>query len=232
MRRTNKYHKFLFFSKKRINYTKFFRLDEKFLYFYKSKWEFSKNFFFKRKFRNLAVNNLNYKVKSFRFGWFFLKNNFREKLLSKINLNLHFDNNFKKSYWKKKLCHDKSYWKNNLFLYFLVLPEFRLSIFLWRLQIFKSPYESALAIKNKNVVVGGKPLSSNYLLKKGDIIQILNVSSDELNPLKKITPFYEYDYYTKTFIILYNWYDLSIKNFYFSYNQRFDLKSCQSFFKQ
>ena len=24
MRRTNKYHKFLFFSKKRINYTKFF----------------------------------------------------------------------------------------------------------------------------------------------------------------------------------------------------------------
>lgn len=37
MRRTNKYHKFLFFSKKRINYTKFFKLDRKFQDLKKSK---------------------------------------------------------------------------------------------------------------------------------------------------------------------------------------------------
>lgn len=231
MRRTNKYHKFLFFSKKRINYTKFFKLDRKFQDLKKSKWDFSKNFFLKRSFKNLAINNLNYKVKSFRFGWFFLKKKFREKLLSKINLNLYFDNNFKKSYWKRSFSYDKNCLKKNLFLFFLISPEFRLNIFLWRLQIFKSPYESALAIKNKKVVIKGKVLSKNYLLKKGDIIQILKSPSVNFNSLKKITPFYEYDYYTRTFIILYNWYDLSIKNFYFSYNQHFDLKSYQSFLK-
>ena len=97
--------------------------------------------------------------------------------------------------------------KRHLFLSGLILAEFRISIFLSRIQIFNSAYEASQALKNKQVLVNGKKISKNYLLKKGDIISILKFPTNSksfFSYSKRLSPFYEYDYYTNTFVILFD----------------------------
>jgi len=93
---------------------------------------------------------------------------------------------------------------NSLFLN----PLFMLKILLWKLNIFKSSFESAHNIDCGFVLVNGCKKSNNYILKKGDVISfdkknVANLSSDFAN-LSLLFSFLEFDLYTGTFVVVKN----------------------------
>jgi ribosomal protein S4 len=101
-----------------------------------------------------------------RFGTKRLKNQFRENLLTKQRLNAFYNlQNFK----LKKLVQQSTYKKTNI-LYFL---EKRLDVSLFRTGLVNSLFQSRQLINHKKVFVNKQLQSqSNFILKKGDLIEI------------------------------------------------------------
>ena len=228
MRSIKKYKKFAFYNKRLANHSLFSEIPSKILNFKKPKWESFK--ILKNKKKKLAINSVDYKVKSYKMGWSRLKSSFKDSLIVKNNINNSFDHNFKSSFWKKSLRIKRSFMKNSLFSSFLVLPEFRVNVFLWRLQVFNSTFEASQALQNELVLVNNKQVSKNYFLKKGDVISLKKeVLLNKTPEFSKILPFFEYDYYSKTFVIVLNWQDISPKDSYLFVNEFFDLKAFKSF---
>jgi ribosomal protein S4 len=102
---------------------------------------------------------------------------------------------------------------------YLIRPEFRLDVFLWRLKFFSSCYEARKAINDSQIVINNNIKHPNYFLHKGDIIRfssqmyhstsnLRNLLSKKLDNIKFLT-FVELDYYTNTAIILKNYNELT-----------------------
>ena len=85
----------------------------------------------------------------------------------------------------------------------LVYPEFRLDILANRLELASSSFAARQSIHNGEILVNKKRVSSNYIIKSGDIISFgPTVKFLDLRNSNKIFPFLEVDYYTKTIIVL------------------------------
>ena len=102
---------------------------------------------------------------------------------------------------------------------YIMKPEFRIDIFLWRLNFFSSCYHCKQNISTKKIRVNGKTTHSNYFLKKGDIIHIdssvyniynhfANFVNKKSHTLRFLT-FIEVDYYTHTIVVLKNYNELT-----------------------
>ena len=228
MRRLKKYKKFSFYDKTITNHSLLSSIPSKIYKFKKPKWQILQSFG-KRKKQKLFINNSVSKLKSYKQGWSFLKAFYKKGHIEKNNLNLYFDNIIKTSFWKKYLK-SKNQSKRLLFLTCLVLPHFRIDIFLWKALLFKSPYESRQALQNKLVLINNRSVSGNYILKKGDVISFTkNVQLNFTSEFVNIFPFVESDYYSKTFVVLTNWFDLNFKDCIFFTNQFFDLNSFKNY---
>jgi len=230
MRRLKKFKKYNFYNKSKLNHSIFSKLPVKINSLKKSKWNLLKQFD-KYSSTKIFINNGVSNLKSLNQEWSMLRNFYRDSLFVKNNINIYFDNNFKSKFWKKLLRDKKSLNKQTLFLLCLVYPEFRLDILLWRLDYFKSPFQSRQAINQNLISVNDNFVSGNYLLKKGDVVKILtNKIEVSISNSIKFFPFVEIDYYSKTIVVLCNWNDLKFEECFYFINQLFDLRKFKSFF--
>lgn len=102
----------------------------------------------------------------------------------------------------------------------VVRPLFRLDIFLTTLYIFKSVYAARQIINCGFVLVNGVVVFANYQLQKNDIITFNSTDSythiinriirQQALGYYRLFNFIEYDYYTKSFIILRDYRTLSL----------------------
>jgi hypothetical protein len=111
----------------------------------------------------------------------------------------------------KNLEFDKNSSANFIISYF-----FRLDIFLSKIGLFNSVYETINAIRNKLVYVNYKITTNNlYYLRCGDIIILKNFLSlkKERKEFNFFNCFFEADYYLNTIIIMKSLNSLSKKDF-------------------
>lgn len=98
--------------------------------------------------------------------------------------------------------------KKDLLFYYYIRPLFKIDIFLWYAHVFPSVYAARQSVNYGFVLVNNVKVCSNYILKLGDIISIRKSNRDVGQILKKYNgnqtyfPFIESDYYTKTFVVV------------------------------
>jgi ribosomal 50S subunit-recycling heat shock protein len=164
-------------------------------------------------FNDTSICKVNYKI------WDKIKNHYKDGLYIKNSIYKLFDNSFSTRYYKKKLLNKNLFFLKNIILNSIIKPNFRLDILLWKLNFFKSPYESKQAIQTGHIFVNNKIQFQNSFVKKGDIISFkLNSNGTNVNFLNKFEPdllfsFTEIDYYSSTIIILKDYYNLSNEDF-------------------
>ena len=229
MRRLKKYKKYNFYDKFKSNHTSFSIVPSKISSFKKTKWKVLQGFV-NLKYKKTFINNSKIKVKSWSSEIPKVNRYFKENLALKNNLFLYFNNSFKTSFWKKTF-NKKIGQKKSLFLKSLVYPEFRLDILANRLELASSSFAARQSIHNGEILVNKKRVSSNYIIKSGDIISFgPTVKFLDLRNSNKIFPFLEVDYYTKTIIVLVDWHNLDFEDSFYFVNQFFNLQKLKNFF--
>ena len=230
MKRLNKYKKYGFYNKSKLNHSYFSELPKKIYTFKKTKWKSLQEFGKLPKNKKFFINNSTLKLKAQNIEVFKLINSYKNSWQIKNNLNLYFNNSLKRKFWQKLISKKNIDRKKFLFLNCLVYPEFKIDLLLDRLKIYTSNYSARQAIQRGEVLINDKKVSSNYIVKKGDIISFS--SKDNVLQIKnsnKIFPFLEIDFYTKTIIIISNWDDLNFKECYYFIDQFFDLQKFKEF---
>lgn len=230
MWRLKKYKKYSFYNKSKTSHSYFSVLPSKIQSFKKTKWLFLQEFGKLSLNQKLFINNSVLKVKSQGREISKLRNSYKNSWSTKNNLNLYYNNTFKNIFWKKALKKTTTTNKRSLFLSCLVYPEFKLDILLYRLEFYNSNFFARQAIQNKEVLVNGKQVEGNYVLKKGDVISFMKEKNFlNLKNSNKIFPFLEVDYYVKTIVLLSNWQDLKFDECYYFINQFFNLQKFKEY---
>lgn len=211
MRLNKKYKKF---SKLNIIHKDF---PTRLLNFHRTKWKkikqvllnrpIKKNFFWSSK-------QLMYTKK-----WFRCKSKYLTGVRLKNYFDCLYDQAFSLIFYKNLKYLNKKVNKMLEYKIYLIKPEFRIDIFLWRLYFFSSCYHSKQGIITKKVKVNGQNVHQNYFLKKGDVINLELLSYYTENSFKyllnkrlntaHLCTFIEIDYYTNTIIILKNYNELT-----------------------
>jgi len=173
----------------------------------------------------------NIKIKFFLKKWEEIKRYYKEGLDLKNTFLQLFDNSNRRHIRKEKLK-SKMCSSNYLqYVTFLIKPEFKLTVLLWRLNFFKTCYEASQSIHKGNVFLNSKRVhKSNIFFKKGDILSlkeenfflILNLKKSSLSNI--FYTFVEVDYYTRTLIIIKDFNKLTLNDFYILIPYRFNLK--------
>ena len=191
--------------------TKNFLLEcpNKILNFKKSNWLLYKNILNKRdKKRSYFIDYSIIGCK--KHGGFQKKFSFGMNLKLRRLLVQHFDcaiklHSFKRMVLKNLKAENKS--NVNIIKEILVCFEYRLDILLYRLNFFASSYEARKWINSGVVLVNESVCNKhNYIVKKGDIINITNLTkslSELLTRKQQIShfnSFLEVDYYSRTVI--------------------------------
>jgi len=212
----------------------FERFPLRILNFKTSKWKkvqerYSKAFWKKKIFVNTLLIKLSYRK------WDKLSNYYRDGNRLKNSIINLFDKSFSSSYFKKVLRSSSFYSKmSEMYLYFLIKPEFRIDILLWKLNFFSSSYEARQAINENKVSVNDKYIYSNYYLLKGDVIsfnnkfdmKFLNIVQNRNKSLSisTVLSFVEVDYYSNTIVIVKSVKDLTADDFYLLIRSSYNLK--------
>ena len=111
--------------------------------------------------------------------WAHLRFIYRENLIAKRKLFYYFNLRSKKSYIKNL---------NSTFL--LPRLEFKIDVLLWRIGIFESIAMARFALKNKYILLNGKPLTlSNYIVNYGDMMKVSMLFNFQLQ--QKIKQIYQ-----------------------------------------
>ena len=184
----------------------------------------------KKVFFNFKTNYVN-KV-SFK-KWEKIKTSFKAGLLLKRSLYAFFDNHLNSFYYKKVIRQfKKNFLIKNFIVNGLIKPFYRLDILLWKLNFFKSSYQSNQYILNKNVLLNEIPIKHCIFLKKGDIISLKKSINGNFNKgNKNIFSFAEIDYYTNTIIILKDFDELNFDDFFFFFNKTLNFKKLIDYIK-
>ena len=164
-------------------------------------------------------------------SWERVKKYYKKKLETKNLLHCIYENNLKSKDITKNLS--GTLVKRNLINNTILKPQFRVDILLWKLNFFSSSYESNQAVNSGFVFINGVNVKSNFFLKKGDVITFkrgYNSDSFFYNCVKKYAlhenflTFIEIDYYSKTAIVLKNYYELDYQDFLFLINEYLNIK--------
>jgi ribosomal protein S4 len=214
MRRNPKYK--IHFTTKNL----LFRCSKKISKFKKSKWNFwkkqLKKILKKKVFINHSLIPLNLKRLEKK------KSFFKNELLIRRDLKQIYDDSLKIKSIKKGLRYSKNVLQHNyiqLFLNAFLKLEYRLDILLYKFNFFPSVCKARQSIRQEDVLVNNYFISSNYIVKMGDVIKINNHIPDLTvvlnNTFQKTTfnSFAEVDYYAGAIIIVKNLNDLSIEDF-------------------
>lgn len=121
----------------------------------------------------------------------------------------------------------------------LLRPEFKLSILLWRLNLFCSCFQASQAIDEEKVIVNGKPVGNNFSVLKGDIICLISEDYKKNTNIRKskiqfsssdtISTFVEIDYYSNLIIIIKDLKELSGQDFLFMRPEFCNLKKIKDY---
>jgi len=223
MRVTPKYK--IFYQSKRIVGISPLRI----LKFRRTKWSKLQKFISKKTIpQKLAYKN-NFVTRISLKYWVKLKWNYKNSLLLK-SLSKQFSDGLIKTH-SNRLLRNRFHYR---FLDYLIKPYFKIDVLLWKLNFFNSRYESRQFINEGFVLVNNKKVKPNLFVKKGDFITFSNESFTH-TPQNYIInnqsafgitffTFIEADYYSKSFVIIKDSYDLSKEDFYFLTKTYFDIK--------
>lgn len=179
----------------------------------------------KNKFVNILL------IKNVFKSWEKIKKYYKKGLETKNLLNSLYENTITPQDISKNIT--KTLIKKNLVSNILLKPQFRIDILLWKLNFFSSSYESKQIINNNVVLVNGFSVKSNFFLKKGDVISFtyeLESKKYFFNCIKKYSlhenflTFVEIDYYTKTIIVLKDFFELDYQDFSLISNEYLNTK--------
>lgn len=146
------------------------------------------------------------------------KNNYKEKLSLMRTFSMSMDKRVTKLNLNYSLT--KGTWLRNILTDSLLRFEFRLDIFLWKLGVFKSPFQAYQSIAEKNVYVNGKSSKSNSFLNLGDIVFVVKhknscffkTGNNEIIA-NTFQSFIEKDNYSNRFVIVKKLSELSNEDF-------------------
>lgn len=156
---------------------------------------------------------LNFKISLPQARWINYKRRYGFGVRLKKYFDCLFDKAFSYIFFKKLQFLNKKHIKDLEYSIYLIRPEFRIDIFLWRLNFFSSCYEARSFIHNKEIKLNESVIShANYFLKCGDVISFNSKKFYTKSKFKlflnkrisnfKLFTFLEIDYYTNTFFIL------------------------------
>jgi hypothetical protein len=209
--------------KKKYNiYQKTFKILDFFptriLRFKKTKWKKFKRLY-KYFLNKPTLNNFKYRTFNFNKKFIKIKFNFKNNLLAKTSLLQLYNKTLSLKRIKKNFKNSIKF--NEMQINLFIKELFTLNILLWKLNIFNSVLEASSAINNQFVYVNNNVITSNYTLKKGDIISLnyLNFIPKINTVLKtnkvflKIYSFIDFDFYLGKIVILKNYSSVSLKEF-------------------
>jgi len=190
---------------------------------------FDDDFLFKIKKKNLSILNP-YLLKS-NFDKLEKVKNHSKNLIQIKNL---WNNIFRKSLNLKNVSRNSNFYlsKKGKILKYLIKPYYKLNILLWNLFFFSSPREASQQIAKKKVFVNNRIFTSTVLLTKGDIVSLeLNRSkmyfksfSRNYSFIKRYISFIEVDFETEIIIVIKDFKDLSIYDFFLLMNNSLSLR--------
>jgi ribosomal protein S4 len=121
----------------------------------------------------------------------------------------------------------------------LLKPEFKLSILLWKLNLFSSSFQALQAINEKKVYINGAPVKTNCLLFKGDIVRLRKENYKKNTDVRKsknyftssdiILSFAEVDYYSSIIVVVKDLENLSDQDLYFIKQEFYNLKKIKDY---
>jgi len=158
--------------------------------------------------------------------WYQLNKKFSTNLLLKRQYYQQFNYALGLKFFKKYIFLKNSKVSKSLVAYFLIKPKFRLDILLYFLNFFTSISMAQQEVIKKNVYVNNTLVSSNYFVKKGDIItfDVKFINSIKINAKQNVLSFLEIDYYTKTIVIIKNLEELTENDICTMNTKYFDVK--------
>lgn len=170
--------------------------------------------------------------------WKFYKLKYKNTVLTKKYFKCLFDQALSQHFYKKIKSLNPKLNKLLNYLFFILKPEFRLDIFLWRLHFFSSCHQSRNAINNKQILINGKKTHPNYYIKKGDIVTF-KCNNFFKQPIYKnnlklsfvntfLMTFVEFDFYTNTIVILKNVNDLNENDIFLLNNSDLNISNINS----
>jgi ribosomal protein S4 len=121
----------------------------------------------------------------------------------------------------------------------ILKPEFKLSILLWRLNLFCSSFQASQAIDEKKVIVNGKAVGNNFSILKGDIIYLITENYKKNTNIRKskiefsfsdtVSTFVEIDYYSNLIVVIKDLKNLSEQDLYFIKPEFCNLKKIKDY---
>jgi len=204
------------------------------LKFKKSKW--------KKKILSFNLNSKNNKIKFVNFlriinsfkKWNKIRSVFKLGLSIKTSICSLFENSINIKFFKRNLLLKNKLFFKNIFLYNLIYPIYRLDSFLSKLKFFTTSFQARQAINNSIVLINNKSVSSNYFLKKKDIISFKTDTFFDFFVFRSIFKafshsqqffsFCEFCPYTKTIVIIKSLDNLSDFDFLLLNFNSFDYK--------
>lgn len=133
----------------------------------------------------------------------------------------------------------KSHLIDRVYANTLLKPEFRLDILLWRLSFFRSCYQASQVISEKKVKVNGICVKGNHYVRKGDIITLdlfrssINLAVINSRPdflfSKKFSTFVEVDHYLNCIVVLKDFDELGLEDFYILVKEHCSLKKVKDY---
>jgi len=151
-------------------------------------------------------------------SWQKLKLAYLEGLNFKNAFYLYFNHALTTTFFKSLFYKNKKIKVIAIFAIFILKPLFFLEILLWKLNFFSSVYQARQAIKSKKIRINDLFIKSNCILRKGDIVTMLESIPIECSFKKTQTfdlfsIFFEIDYYTNTIILIKDFTDFSRQDF-------------------
>jgi ribosomal protein S4 len=194
--------------------------------FKKSKWKAFKNFLIKNQ-KSRETFFLLDRLYVKKHTWKKVNKTYKSSLILKNFLNLYYNRAFSHKQLKKCLIQNSS----SIHLVFAKL-FFRVDVFLWKLNVFSTTREARQNIFNKNIILNSQAVDSLYLLKKGDIISLINCNLTKTSFLyyNFLFSFCEIDFYTKKIVILKNFDEFSIKDFSLIFKNKIEFQLLKQYF--
>jgi ribosomal protein S4 len=217
------YSKYKIFAKTN-NFTKKFPL--RILKFCRPKWKrLQKLASLSKQHSNSFVTQLY--IKNSIKSWGRIKQHYKEGVALKNSVYRLFDSAVSYSWFKKKLIRNKELNRTSFLINNLIQPMFRIDILLVNLNFFATPYQAKQALNSHRIKVNGQPVAGNYLVKKGDVILYKSLDIPFFFKRSLVNElffsFVEVEAYTKTVVVIKDYDDLSIDDFYLLLTEYFDL---------
>lgn len=114
--------------------------------------------------------------------WNKLSLSYKNKVLVKNTLYNIFDSSIRQRFFKNKILNKTKKDILSLFSNILILPHFRIDVLLYSVNVFSTIFQARQFIKGGIVVVNGKKVRCNYIIKKHDVISFSS-NLDKFNPL-------------------------------------------------